>query len=208
MRVWGLLGSNRRCRACGGCTSVYNLPHNQPLTGTVQAPPLGGEVPLSSDDVMMSLAFSGGGTRAAAFSFGVLKEIDRTRIRDRGKNVSLLDRVDFVSGVSGGSVLAAYYGLRKREALTDFRERFLLRNAEEVAQHPGLDRQSRPRDRRRPERRHAPAALARRQSVRRRDLPRLRAATGARASGSTRPTSTTARRSCSATSPSTRCAAT
>jgi NTE family protein len=45
--------------------------------------------------------------------------------------VSLLERVDFVSGVSGGSVLAAYYGLRKREALSDFRERFLLRNAEE-----------------------------------------------------------------------------
>ncbi len=117
--------------ALGGCTSVYNLPHNLPLTGAVQALPLGSEVPLSSDDVMVSLAFSGGGTRAAAFSFGVLKELERTRIRDRGKTVSLLDRVDFVSGVSGGSVLAAYYGLRKREALTDFRERFLLRNAEE-----------------------------------------------------------------------------
>jgi NTE family protein len=46
--------------------------------------------------------------------------------------VSLLDRVDFVSGVSGGSVTAAYFGLRKREALSDFRERFLLRNAEEA----------------------------------------------------------------------------
>ena len=37
----------------------------------------------------------------------------------------------FVSGVSGGSVLTAYYGLKKRAALDDFRERFLLRNAEE-----------------------------------------------------------------------------
>ena len=117
--------------ALGGCTSVYNLPNNQPVTGTVQALPLGSEVPLSSDDVMVSLAFSGGGTRAAAFSFGVLKELEATRVRDRGKSVSLLDRVDFVSGVSGGSVLAAYYGLRRRDALSDFRERFLLRNAEE-----------------------------------------------------------------------------
>jgi NTE family protein len=130
VRVWGLIAAIGAA-ALGGCTSVYNLPHNQPLTGTIQARPLGSEVPLSSDDVMVSLAFSGGGTRAAAFSFGVLQELDRTRIRDRGKNVSLLDRVDFVSGVSGGSVLAAYYGLRRREALTDFRERFLLRNAEE-----------------------------------------------------------------------------
>ena len=131
MHAWRLLAAIG-VAALGGCTSVYNLPHNQPLTGTVQALPLGSEVPLSSDDVMISLAFSGGGTRAAAFSFGVLKELDATRIRDRGKSVSLLDRVDFVSGVSGGSVLAAYYGLRKREALADFRERFLLRNAEEA----------------------------------------------------------------------------
>jgi NTE family protein len=116
----------------GGCTSVYNLPHNQPMSGQAQAAPLVGEVPITSDDIMVSLAFSGGGTRAAAFSFGVLKELDRTRVRDRGKAVSLLDRVDFVSGVSGGSVTAAYFGLRKREALSDFRERFLLRNAEEA----------------------------------------------------------------------------
>jgi NTE family protein len=132
MRVWVRLAAASCVVALvGGCTSVYNTPLNQPLTGVVDAPSLGSEIPVSSDEVMVSLAFSGGGTRAAAFSFGVLKEIEATRIRDRGKTVSLLDRVDFVSGVSGGSVLAAYYGLRKREALSDFRERFLLRNAEE-----------------------------------------------------------------------------
>ena len=117
--------------ALGSCTSVYNLPQNQPLSGSVQAAALGSEIPVTSDDVMVSLAFSGGGTRAAAFSFGVLKELERTRVRARGKTVSLLDRVDFVSGVSGGSVTAAYFGLRKEAALSDFRERFLVRNAEE-----------------------------------------------------------------------------
>src|SRR5262249_33671785 len=70
----------------------------------------------------------GGGTRAAAFSHGVLTEMDGARVRGGG---SLLDRVDFVSGVSGGSVTAAYFGLKKRAALADFRERFLLRGAEE-----------------------------------------------------------------------------
>ena len=55
---------------------------------------------------------SGGGTRAAAFSFGVLTEIDRTRLPGRLGSGSLLDRVDFVSGVSGGSAgLAASTGL-------------------------------------------------------------------------------------------------
>jgi hypothetical protein len=43
----------------------------------------------------------------------------------------MIDRIDFISGVSGGSVTAAYYGLKKRAALADFREKFLLRNAEE-----------------------------------------------------------------------------
>ena len=57
----------------------------------------------------------------------------RRRCR-RGRSTSLLDRVDFVTGVSGGSVLAAYYGLKRRKALADFKQRFLLRNAEENLQ--------------------------------------------------------------------------
>ena len=55
----------------------------------------------------------------------------RAQVRTRGGAASLLDSVDFVSGVSGGSVTAAYYGLKRRAALSDFRERFLLQNAEE-----------------------------------------------------------------------------
>ena len=81
--------------------------------------------------MLVGLAFSGGGTRAAAFSHGVLSEIDQTTVRTRTGTHSLLDSVGFVSGVSGGSVLAAYYGLKKRAALDDFREKFLIRNAEE-----------------------------------------------------------------------------
>jgi NTE family protein len=79
-------------------------------------------------DTAVALAFSGGGTRAAAFAFGVLRGLDQLQTRD-GKGY--LERVVFVSGVSGGSVTAAYFGLKGRAALTDFRERFLIRNAEE-----------------------------------------------------------------------------
>ena len=64
---------------------------------------------------MVGLAFSGGGTRAAAFAHGVLQEIDQTTVRTRSGTHSLLDRVGFVSGVSGGSVAAAYFGLKKRD---------------------------------------------------------------------------------------------
>jgi NTE family protein len=41
------------------------------------------------------------------------------------------DKVRFISGVAGGSVAAAYHGLRGRAALADFRQRFLIKNAEE-----------------------------------------------------------------------------
>lgn len=69
--------------------------------------------------------------RAAAFSYGVLEEFDRTQIRSKKTAASLLDRVDFLSGVSGGAITAAYFGLNGKAALSDFKERFLLRNAEE-----------------------------------------------------------------------------
>jgi NTE family protein len=115
--------------AVAGCASVYNLPANRPLLSPVPVYDVGRMDPSFDDDVLLMLSFSGGGTRAAAFSFGVLQELDRARSGASAK--SLLDRVDFVSGVSGGSITAAYFGLKQRAALADFRERFLLRNAEE-----------------------------------------------------------------------------
>ncbi len=113
-----------------GCASVYNVPVNVPMAGgsVVDKLALNFQDPRALDDVLIGLSFSGGGTRAAAFSFGVLQEMDQTPLR--GASASMLDRVDFISGVSGGSVTAAYYGLKKRAALDDFRERFLLQNAE------------------------------------------------------------------------------
>ncbi len=109
-----------------GC-ATFNKPVNVPVAAG--ASPMGQFLPPDvSGDTAVALAFSGGGTRAAAFSFGVLRGLDRLPTHG-GK--SYLDRVIFVSGVSGGSVTAAYYGLKGRAALADFRERFLIRDAEE-----------------------------------------------------------------------------
>jgi NTE family protein len=117
-----------------GCASIQNAPVNEPgnsagLTGRVH---LNFEEQGQDEDNLIGMSFSGGGTRAAAFSFGVLTEMAQTPVR--GGRASMLDHLDFISGVSGGAVTAAYYGLRKRAALDDFRERFLLRNAEEGLQ--------------------------------------------------------------------------
>ena len=115
-----------------GCTTVNNLPSNAPLVnGQLKVVHDGRPSEAFEDDMLVALAFSGGGTRAAAFSFGVLKGFANTSFSDQGRPASLIDRIDFITAVSGGSVTAAYFGLKHRDALADFRERFLLRNAEE-----------------------------------------------------------------------------
>ena len=142
--VWGWW---QRCVRAGrviACSSllvacaqvIHNEPINQPLVpGAPLAAELGsGTADVNTDDTIIALSFSGGGTRAAAFAFGVLNGLDETPAPGVASGGSLLDRVDFVTGVSGGSVLAAYYGLKKRKALADFKQRFLLRNAEENLQ--------------------------------------------------------------------------
>lgn len=127
-------GRGLACAALvAGCTSIggSNNPINHPIAevnGADVAP--GRDVQTYFDDMVVALAFSGGGTRAAAFSFGVLQGFDETRVQTAASTISLLDHIDFVSGVSGGSVLAAYYGLKKREAMVDFKQRFLLQNAQ------------------------------------------------------------------------------
>lgn len=82
----------------------------------------------NSDSLFVCLAFSGGGTRAAAFAYGVLEKLHTTQIEWEGKTSSLLDEVDCISGISGGSFTAAYYGLFGKRIFQDFRERFLDRD--------------------------------------------------------------------------------
>ena len=83
-----------------------------------------------SDELALALAFSGGGTRAAALSYGVMQELRDTRIRLNGKERSLLDAISVISSVSGGSFTSAYYGLYGDRLFVDFEERFLHRDVE------------------------------------------------------------------------------
>lgn len=81
-----------------------------------------------SEDTLLLLTFSGGGTRAAAFAYGVLEALRDTEIHRAGKKIRLLDEVDGISGVSGGSFTAAYYGLFGDRIFQDFEKKFLKRN--------------------------------------------------------------------------------
>jgi NTE family protein len=83
--------------------------------------------PGNSSSLFVALTFSGGGMRAAALSYGVLEALARTEIVWEGQRKRLLDEVDLISAVSGGSVTAAYFGLRGDAMFADFESRFLHR---------------------------------------------------------------------------------
>ncbi len=117
----------------GGCAT---RPINPPIAQVEPAKGYRYEVrQLRAQDTgkqaMVILAFSGGGTRAAAFSYGVLEFLGRTRIADSsGRSIRLLDEVDVITGVSGGSFTALAYGLYGEKLFDDYETRFLKRDVQ------------------------------------------------------------------------------
>ena len=113
-----------------GC-ATYGRIDNQPLTSAAARQPGYGMSEAASagrrDDITLVLAFSGGGSRAASLAYGVLLELRDTRIGANGDR-RLLDEVDAISAVSGGSFTAAYYGLHGDDTFRDFESGFLRRD--------------------------------------------------------------------------------
>ena len=89
--------------ALAGCAS---RPINAPIA---QVDPKSGYRPYllipkrqnNDPHTLFILSFSGGGTRAAAFSYGVLEELRRTEVIVGGQRRRLIDEVDLITGVSG-----------------------------------------------------------------------------------------------------------
>lgn len=88
--------------------------------------------------VVAVVALSGGGARAAAFGLGVLRELKATEFTSHGRPTTLLDEVTLISGVSGGSILAAHYAAFGDESLTRFESEFLLNDFEGTLVHLAL----------------------------------------------------------------------
>lgn len=83
----------------------------------------------TGDRPFVLLAFSGGGTRAAAFSFGLMEELKQVQYAGRdGAKRLLLDDVEIISSVSGGSFTSAYYALFPDRFYSEFPQKFLYRN--------------------------------------------------------------------------------
>lgn len=110
--------------------------HYQPTPGLLRYAPSDGyrfqntpPGPNNSDSLLVILTFSGGGTRAAALSAGVLRELGRTPVPGDAAR-TLLDEVDVISSVSGGSFTAAYFALHGPDGLDRFETDFLDWNAQ------------------------------------------------------------------------------
>ena len=115
-----------------GCATTY--PVNPPLPHVNHAGDYTFQNVVEQSDkgseVLVMLAFSGGGTRAAAFSYGVLKELSETNLEMEGQTYRLSDEVDLITAVSGGSFTAAYFGLYGDRIFEDYEQVFLRRDVQ------------------------------------------------------------------------------
>ena len=117
-----------------GCAYVKPVP-NEPLT---QWDPAAGyrfrnlmpPESANTDGLLIVAAFSGGGTRASTLAFGVLRELSRQQITWEGKPKRLLDELDVIFALSGGTFTAGYYALHGDQIFHDFEARFLRKDWE------------------------------------------------------------------------------
>jgi NTE family protein len=130
--VWAALSSGCAMYAHTPQLNAWDLTRGYRFEQPAVSPPPAAA--RNSDDVFVVLAFSGGGTRAASLSYGVLAQLRDVKFhwdpqtkqpvacneqdpnptaaqacKDKGR--SLLDEVDVISSVSGGSFTAGYYAL-------------------------------------------------------------------------------------------------
>jgi NTE family protein len=122
--AWRLLQVGLLVALSTGCAHrIWNRPLAQPDPS--ERYEFRNRLPKNSEELFVVLAFSGGGTRTASFSYGVLETLRDTQVVIDGSTRRLLDEVDVITSVSGGSYTAAYYGLFGDRIFTDFAGNFL-----------------------------------------------------------------------------------
>ncbi|MBV9538815.1 MAG: patatin-like phospholipase family protein, partial [Acidisphaera sp.] len=88
--------------------------------------PIAAETP----DLLVLVAFSGGGKRSASFGYGAIEGMRDVAVQTRFGPRPLLDQVNAMAGVSGGSFPAAYYGLYRQAMFGRFEQDFLYSDTE------------------------------------------------------------------------------
>ena len=103
-RLWGIVVL---ASVLAGCfAKVTDLP-------TLTTAPTFEPIPEADPDFLVGLAISGGGSRAATFAAGVLEGLARTKVNRAGGQRSVLEMVQYISSVSGGSLATGYYAALK-----------------------------------------------------------------------------------------------
>jgi NTE family protein len=131
-----LIAAALLCALCAGCASltvVDTTPLPQAKLEPVSSETISadgyrldslrssGELP----DLLVLVAMSGGGKRSAAFAYGALKGMREEMLPTPAGPRPLLGQVDGISGVSGGSFTAAYYGLYHDKMFGQYEQDFL-----------------------------------------------------------------------------------
>ncbi|WP_052772116.1 patatin-like phospholipase family protein [Vibrio mexicanus] len=114
---------------CSATSTITNSPitsaplsHDPPPTYSLKSK----AQDYQQESTLVLLSFSGGGTRAAALSYGVLKGLRDYPFTDQdGEQSTLLDQVAVISSVSGGSFTSAYYGLYQEKIFEHYEDEFL-----------------------------------------------------------------------------------
>src|SRR5271170_1701992 len=116
-----------------GACSLLSVPMNEPLhsvAGNTEYRLLDVNRVGGAESALVLVALSGGGKRSAAFGHGVLRGMRDIHVRPEGKDSTLLDEVDLLAGVSGGSFPAAHFGLYGEASFDTFPEQFLYPDVE------------------------------------------------------------------------------
>lgn len=116
----------------GGCGSL-SVPMNEPLhsaAGNNEYRLVDVNRGGGGESTLVLVALSGGGKRSAAFGFGVLRGMRDIHVKPEGKDSTLLDEVDLLAGVSGGSFPAAHFGLYGEKSFETFPDDFLYPDIE------------------------------------------------------------------------------
>lgn len=122
-----------------GCAGTTEYPNQSLASGASNPVPPDLPSTLGGTRPMILMAFSGGGSRAAALALAVVEELKKYDYSAAGQRRRLADDVDVVSSVSGGSVTAAYFGLYGLDApqrLDDFLNRDNMATLELDAANP------------------------------------------------------------------------
>lgn len=90
---------------CSGCRATPV--HTVPVTDV----PASCVTPARDENMLIGLAVSGGGSRAALFAAGAFEALGRLPVGPEKR--SLLEQVSYISSVSGGSMASAYFALKK-----------------------------------------------------------------------------------------------